>query len=250
MMKSPDNFCAQSVGEWLAIATDSLVPTARERIKLEIEGHFADIVAARLAEGLIQEQANKAALVELGDPADAAKGFRKRHLTEEELKWLRKLIETGRRNRASPWNALAVIFLPLFWAAQFHYPDNDLVSFPYRHNAAMALCLYSCSVLVFLRLKFRNLVKYPSVTLEFKRRVLLLNMQAGLLLFLNYLTLIPATMPRIDLAGRIQLSNTSMPLWLFLLIFLLIFISWAANRLPLWRKLRHIHPPQGHPANQ
>src|SRR5438105_162786 len=81
----------QQLVEWLVFATYGLVATARERIELEIEAHFADGVARRVTEGWIREDAELAAVLELGDAKSAAKAFHKRYLTVEEEKRLREL---------------------------------------------------------------------------------------------------------------------------------------------------------------
>ena len=75
---------------WIVLATDGLVASARERIKSEIEAHYADSVANHLTDGMTQAEAEALALGELGDINVAAKGFRKRYLTEQEEAWLRE----------------------------------------------------------------------------------------------------------------------------------------------------------------
>ncbi len=84
---------------WIVLATDGLVAPARERIKQEIEAHYADAVARHVTGGLPRAMAEARALDELGDIDVAAKGFRKRYLTEKEEAWLRE-IETGWRQTA------------------------------------------------------------------------------------------------------------------------------------------------------
>lgn len=84
---------------WIVLATDGLVAPARERIKQEIEAHYADAVARHMTEGLPRATAEAQALDELGDINVAAKGFRKRYLTEKEEAWLQEM-ETGWRQTA------------------------------------------------------------------------------------------------------------------------------------------------------
>jgi hypothetical protein len=75
---------------WVVLATDGLVAPARERIKREIEAHYADAVAAHVAAGLPPAEAAARALDELGDIKVAARGFRRRYLTEQEEADLRE----------------------------------------------------------------------------------------------------------------------------------------------------------------
>jgi cation transport ATPase len=74
----------QTLSEWLDVATKQLTVPAKERIQLEIEGHYAEAVNAHLAAGLSEPDAQTMALAELGNARAAARRFRKRHLTERE----------------------------------------------------------------------------------------------------------------------------------------------------------------------
>ncbi len=56
----------------------------KERIRAEIEAHYAESVREQRANGLSQSAAETEALAELGDARTAAKRFRKGHLTEWE----------------------------------------------------------------------------------------------------------------------------------------------------------------------
>lgn len=75
---------AHDLRAWLRIATMGLAAPAKERIRLEVEAHHAEAVAAHLHEGLSEPDAHSAALAELGDPDEAANCFRKQHLTARE----------------------------------------------------------------------------------------------------------------------------------------------------------------------
>lgn len=87
----------QTLTSWLNTATEDLAATPRERIKREIESHFAEAVAAYTADGQSEYSARSTALADLGDPDEAAKKFRKSHLTETEAKWLRSMVQTASR---------------------------------------------------------------------------------------------------------------------------------------------------------
>ena len=76
---------------WLHVATQDLAPPAQERIRREIEEHYADAVRAHLAAGVSECEAKLAALAELGDPEIAAKRFCKRHLTAREASRIQTL---------------------------------------------------------------------------------------------------------------------------------------------------------------
>jgi hypothetical protein len=77
---------AQDLHEWLGIATKDLVAPAKERIRAEIEAHYAEAAAAHRVEGLSESDAQREALADLGDAQEAAKRFRRQHLTVNEAK--------------------------------------------------------------------------------------------------------------------------------------------------------------------
>jgi hypothetical protein len=71
----------QNISEWLETATRKIAPPAQQRLRLEIEAHYAESVATHLLAGLSEEKANGAALAELGDVRQAARRFKRQHLT-------------------------------------------------------------------------------------------------------------------------------------------------------------------------
>jgi hypothetical protein len=91
------NASSKNLDEWLKIATGEvwageLAGPAKERIKLEIKSHFEDAVAAHLAEGLTEAEAQARALADLGDAHAARKRFRKTHLMEWEANSLKSTL--------------------------------------------------------------------------------------------------------------------------------------------------------------
>jgi len=81
----------QTLAEWLEIATKKLESAAKERIRTEIEVHYAEAVESHLADGLAESAARAAALSDLGDARIAARRFRRQHLTEGDVKMLQNL---------------------------------------------------------------------------------------------------------------------------------------------------------------
>jgi hypothetical protein len=74
----------QTVVAWLDIAMRDLVPSAKARIRPEIEAHFAEALRTHLRDGLPPPAAQAAALGDLGDASSAAARFRQEHLTTRE----------------------------------------------------------------------------------------------------------------------------------------------------------------------
>jgi hypothetical protein len=83
-VNEPETSRVQSLCEWLQIATDKLSTPAKERIRVEIEAHFAESRENHQANGFSEDEARVASLAELGDPYAAGKHFRRRYLTQNE----------------------------------------------------------------------------------------------------------------------------------------------------------------------
>jgi len=82
--------------EWLQIATAWLANPGKERIRREILAHYAEAVAAHVAEGLSESEAKVAAVAELGSAKRAGRRFRRQYLTtyeatllDMEMRWIR-----------------------------------------------------------------------------------------------------------------------------------------------------------------
>lgn len=82
---------------WIDIATGDLELPARQRIAIEIQSHYAEAVSAHVAVGEAESTAQATALTELGDPAQAARNFKKSHLTEAEAKSVNTMEEEAAR---------------------------------------------------------------------------------------------------------------------------------------------------------
>lgn len=86
----------QTLPEWLEIATRKLTDVSKDRIRLEIEAHYAEAVEAHRENGLSESTAQTSALAELGDAKAAGKRFRKRHVTERDAQTLKTADKKGR----------------------------------------------------------------------------------------------------------------------------------------------------------
>jgi hypothetical protein len=104
---------------WLRIATKGLATRAKERIRLEIEAHYAEAVSDHLKKGLSECDARSAAIAELGNARKAAKCFRERHLTAREAVG----VEWAFSRQGSRWWLLSnyIYCACLFFAVKTHY---------------------------------------------------------------------------------------------------------------------------------
>jgi hypothetical protein len=60
LMSAFQRYIARDLHDWLGIATEDLATPAKKRIWSEIESHYAEVSAVRLAEGLSESDAQKA----------------------------------------------------------------------------------------------------------------------------------------------------------------------------------------------
>lgn len=86
----------QSLSEWLEIATRKLTDASKQRIRAEIEVHYAEAAETHREAGLSESDAQTKSLMDLGDAKAAARRFRKRHLAESEVRTLKYLEKIGR----------------------------------------------------------------------------------------------------------------------------------------------------------
>src|SRR5580704_16871595 len=85
--------------DWLGFATKELMPTDRERVRLEIQAHYTDAVERHVTEGASMESAQKKALAELGSAVGAATRLCTYYFTQRQQKRLNAVV----RNARDPW---------------------------------------------------------------------------------------------------------------------------------------------------
>ena len=100
---------------WLEIATERLAAPAKERVRGEIEAHYAEAVAVHVAEGLTESDAKMAAIAELGDAKVAARRFRREHLTERQAGMVEEALKSARSGSSLLFNYM------MFGALSFPY---------------------------------------------------------------------------------------------------------------------------------
>lgn len=142
---------AQNVKQWLSVATLEVVPKARERIELEIAAHYAEIVRARLADGMSEKDAKAVALLELGNPVEAAEEFRRFYLTIDEKVTIEKWLQLSRSNTISDWvwAAEVLLFCTFFWFSGSHAKDSPVAHwFALSWSGAMLLIIWSATCVI------------------------------------------------------------------------------------------------------
>ena len=111
----------EGLDAWLETATDDLTAPVRERIRVELQSHFADAVADHMANGFTEAEAKAAALSGLGSPTAARRRFHRRHLTEKDVERIGNTMKWA-SGRHLVWS------LPLLVVAcaVFLYTDKNL----------------------------------------------------------------------------------------------------------------------------
>lgn len=103
--------------DWLRIATQGLTGASKERIRPEIEAHYAQAVEAHRHGGSTESEAQKSALADLGNPHEAAKRFCKRHLTQRDAKRLEQAHNSAKN----------ILFLLLNYAMFWLYTSGYII---------------------------------------------------------------------------------------------------------------------------
>jgi hypothetical protein len=226
-MKMQHDLPIETLEEWLVIATHGLVPAARERIKLEIEAHFSDVVTARIAAGMTQKDAESAALLALGGASDAGKSFRKKHLSEAEMAKLQTWLYSERTKDRATFllgDFGTPFFSSLFCWIQFGGPDEFWFRPPWM--AVLAVC--AGSIFVALRIKSRFLVKNTPIGERLVRSLFLLETISLSVFSFYYFLAMPITLIRLAMIP-LMIACT----------FVLYKIRW-----PVWQKLGDLKPMQ------
>jgi len=102
----------QNLANWLDVAIGDLIPSAQNRVRREIEAHFAEAVQNQLASGLTEPAAQAAALADFGSPKAAARRFRREYLTQIHANQIIKIVNTSSRDLV-PWMFIGLLVLAI-----------------------------------------------------------------------------------------------------------------------------------------
>jgi hypothetical protein len=133
-MLRPQHPMDEGLWDWLQIATEGLSHRASARIATEVEAHYNEAVSSHLAEGRSLVGAQVMAIEELGDAKKAARRFRKKHLTEREVKQLteRQGIGSKRHSLITIVGSILIataLILSLCYTSQKEEYINSLIFF-------------------------------------------------------------------------------------------------------------------------
>lgn len=111
----------EDLDTWFDIASDGLTEEAQRDIALEINDHYDQAYDDAIDDGTDPVDANEQALQSLGDPYEARKGFRKVHLTNDEL---RRLYPSAIRRR------IATLCAAIVWVVMALDPEVSQLFVP------------------------------------------------------------------------------------------------------------------------
>ena len=150
----------KNLEEWLEIATKGIVPLEAEAIAREIRSHYQDELEFQMSYGKAQAEAEKIALVDLGNAYKANTTFCKSHITE--IEWM----TLCRADGTSPWLPFFNVFLMLgcsIYALSFTFAQLS-VFMAMRSLLVLVRLIYLREGKILKALKYcqrLNLVFYP-----------------------------------------------------------------------------------------
>jgi hypothetical protein len=144
----------RTLSEWLEVATRRLAEPAKERIRAEIEAHYAEAVIEQSVKGLSQIAAEAEALAELGDAKAAARRFRKGYLTKWETQKLNDAVRVGRSVWLLAFQYFLFAFLIREWLRHGHGPEG--LRDPFLCFALQFLVLIVLPTACFVLARFGN----------------------------------------------------------------------------------------------
>ena len=200
---------------WFAIATDNLAESERPKLRNELENHFLDSIATHLQAGQARFEAERQALLEMGDPELAARGFQRTHLTKREMQRVNTPTLFSR--------AIAVVFALIWWvlceiiAPFLSSTFSDLAPAVTAFRILNAIAVWAQLVLLVLQLQRHQIGEFQ------------LRLRAGVLESV------------LGIAGCFcwtLVPDQFMPIWVFWTLVTLIGTGYWMLEVPLVRKLR------------
>jgi uncharacterized membrane protein len=208
---------------WFKIASKNIVESELPKIRTELEGHVFEAIETHLHSGFSRIEAEEKAVLELGDPKRAARGFEREHFTRiearefygpESMLRIRQILFIGSVACVGAWG---LYFLVLRYT-EIHYPTL-IVPFQLYYGAGAI----SVSVGMVHDLLSRVVFRYhPSFSMATFFLI------TGLLLFLT----------QFGVWHYVMLTPFKIPLWSFLAMVVMTGMTFVYSTLPTLRKLQ------------
>jgi hypothetical protein len=205
---------------WFEIATKNITETERSRIRNELEAHVFDTIEAHQQTGITTLEAEQKAVLELGDPKIAARGFTQSFLTVQEAKRLG--LNPGKHDALIQLGVIAAIsvaMMSMLYIGQSKYGDLPVTNTVF--NTVFGIQAFGICAMLLGKFEHQLLRRNPVFrTFVFTSSLGNLFMLAGLYM----LTQLPAPM--------------TVPVYLAASIGLLTIVGWFHSELPILRKLQ------------
>jgi hypothetical protein len=207
--------CIVNFKNWFATATDKIAESELPTLRNELENHFLDSIAAHLQAGRPRFEAERQAMLELGDPELAARGFASTHLTKRD--W--------QRIHSPPLGSrvFSLVFVVLWWSVWEGVMPGILPVFSEGNTVALSILaignVVNIAVQVLLLLAYLQRQHLNPFQLRLSTTLL-----EGILFLGGLLVCI--------------LPPFNMPTWIFWMVTSLTTLVYYTSEIPLLRKLR------------
>jgi hypothetical protein len=200
---------------WFAIATKNIAESELPKIRNELENHFLDSLAAHLQADRPRFEAERQAMLELGDPELAARGFARTHLTKRD--W-RRIHSPSLGSRL-----FSLVFAVLWWMAWENVVPELLPVFSEGNTIALSILAVGnvVNIVVQVLLLLAHLQRQHLNPFRLRLGVTLLE---GILFLAGFLV---CTLPPFN-----------MPTWIFWTVASLTALVFYTSEIPLLRKLQ------------
>jgi len=154
-----------TIEDWLEVATRDLCYDARERVREEVEAHYAAARDEALIDNLSEEMANAWALTVLGDAREANKNFTALHLTATDLQSLEGSLHSMSNTKRRLLTSLLCIALGLYAHQIFVFPPGNLID--EVGSAGSFILLFSMVIRTFLKGRMARIALIAEIVLAF-----------------------------------------------------------------------------------
>jgi hypothetical protein len=201
--------------QWFGVATNNIAESELPTIRTELEHHFLDSISSKLQAGCSRLEAERQAILELGDPKIAARGFARTHLTQRDWR---------RIHSPSLGSILFSFFFAVLWWIVWETVMPGLLPV-FSNGNTLALSIFEVGNVV-------NIVAQVLLLLAHlqRRRIRPFQMRLGV-------TLLEGTLFLAALfVGTLPPFN--MPIWIFWMVAALTVLVYCTSEIPLLRKLQ------------
>jgi hypothetical protein len=129
-------WCIMNFQDWFALATKNIAKSELPQLRNELEAHVVDAINVHQQTGITTLEAEQKAMLELGDPKIAARGFARTYLTAEEAR--RVGLETGSFPKWVKWAGAIFLIATMFVFIMF--PVWTSSTYPTLTMAFTAFC--------------------------------------------------------------------------------------------------------------